>query len=72
MKDVSKKTVALQTVGCRLNQYETERMAAALHPYGIRRVQPGEPADADIINTCTVNLRSDSSGRYLVQKAARE
>ena len=64
--------VALLTVGCRLNQYETEKMGAALYPYGFRRAERGEKADLYIINTCTVTHRADSSSRYLVQKAARE
>lgn len=68
----SHKKLALMTVGCRLNQYETERMGAALYPHGFRRADPGEPADLYIINTCTVTHRADSSSRYLVQKAARE
>ena len=72
MTDARNKTVAVQTVGCRLNQYETEKMAAALYPYGFRRANPGELADLYIINTCTVTHRADSSSRYLVQKAARE
>ena len=66
------KTVSLQTVGCRLNQYETEKMGVALFPYGFRRALPGEPADLYIINTCTVTHRADSTSRYLVKKAARE
>jgi threonylcarbamoyladenosine tRNA methylthiotransferase MtaB len=72
MTGSSHKTVSLQTVGCRLNQYETEKMAAALYPYGFRRAAQGEPADLYIINTCTVTHRADSTSRYLVQKAARE
>ena len=66
------KRVSFQTVGCRLNQYETERMAAALLPYGFRRVARGEIADLYIINTCTVTHRADSSSRYLIHRAARE
>ncbi len=72
MNDANHKIIAVQTVGCRLNQYETEKMAAALYPYGFRRAQADEPADLYIINTCTVTHRADSSSRYLVQKAARE
>jgi len=72
MTGSSHRTVSLQTVGCRLNQYETEKMAAALYPYGFRRAAQGEPADLYIINTCTVTHRADSTSRYLVQKAARE
>ena len=64
--------MSFQTVGCRLNQYETEKMVAALYPYGFRRVTQGEPADLYIINTCTVTHRADATNRYLIQKAARE
>jgi len=66
------KRVSLQTVGCRLNQYETERMVVDLYPYGFRRAQPGEKAELYIINTCTVTHRADSSSRYLINKARRE
>ncbi|RKX25996.1 MAG: tRNA (N(6)-L-threonylcarbamoyladenosine(37)-C(2))-methylthiotransferase MtaB [Candidatus Zixiibacteriota bacterium] len=66
------KTVSLQTVGCRLNQYETEKMAVDLYPYGFRRAAKDESADLYIINTCTVTHRADSSSRYLISKARRE
>jgi threonylcarbamoyladenosine tRNA methylthiotransferase MtaB len=72
MTDRTQKTVSLQTVGCRLNQYETEKMGTALFSCGFRRAAPGEPADLYIINTCTVTHRADSTSRYLVMKAARE
>jgi len=66
------KKLALLTVGCRLNQYETEKMGQALYPHGFRRAKPDEPADLYIINTCTVTHRADSTSRYLIQKATRE
>ncbi|MBU0982378.1 MAG: tRNA (N(6)-L-threonylcarbamoyladenosine(37)-C(2))-methylthiotransferase MtaB [candidate division Zixibacteria bacterium] len=66
------KKLSLRTVGCRLNQYETEKMAADLMPYGFRRSEPGEEADLCIINTCTVTHRADADDRYLVKRAARE
>ncbi len=47
-------------------------MAAALMPYGFRRVKRGEPADLYIINTCTVTHRADSDNRYLIHRAQRE
>jgi threonylcarbamoyladenosine tRNA methylthiotransferase MtaB len=64
--------VRFQTVGCRLNQYETERMAASLDRYGFERVDDGEPAELYIINTCTVTHRADRDCRYLVRRARRE
>lgn len=61
-----------KTVGCRLNQYETEKMAAALYQYGFQRAAHGEQADLFVINTCTVTHRADSTCRWLIHKAARE
>ncbi len=66
------KKVRFQTVGCRLNQYETEKMAADLVPYGLVRAKKNEPADLYIINTCTVTHRADKDSRYFVRRAKRE
>lgn len=71
MSDSSPKTVHFQTVGCRLNQYETEKMAAQLEPYGFERVDK-QAADLYIINTCTVTHRADKDSRYYVRRAKRE
>lgn len=65
------KILRFQTVGCRLNQYESEKMAAKLYPYGFRRSDKNEKADLTIINTCTVTHRADSDCRYLVRRANR-
>jgi threonylcarbamoyladenosine tRNA methylthiotransferase MtaB len=72
MKPETVKKISFQTVGCRLNQYETERMAAQLYPFGFRRAAAGEAADLYIINTCTVTHRADSDCRYLIRRANRE
>jgi threonylcarbamoyladenosine tRNA methylthiotransferase MtaB len=64
--------VSIQTTGCRLNQYESEKMAASLNPYGFERVEKGEKADLYIINTCTVTHKADRSSRNLIRRAARE
>ena len=72
MSERTPKKVSLQTIGCRLNQYETERMAAELNRFGFQRVKRGEPADLYIINTCTVTHRADADDRYWIHRAARE
>lgn len=64
--------VRFLTVGCRLNQYETEKMAADLAPYGLVRAERDEPADLYIINTCTVTHRADKDCRYLARKARKD
>jgi threonylcarbamoyladenosine tRNA methylthiotransferase MtaB len=65
------KKLSIQTTGCRLNQYESEKMAAALYPYGFERAERGEIADLYIINTCTVTHKADRSSRNLIRRAAR-
>ena len=72
MAELRQKKVALHTLGCRLNQYESEKMAAELYPFGFRRANPGESADLYIINTCTVTHRADSDCRQIIKKAARD
>ncbi|MCK4606399.1 MAG: tRNA (N(6)-L-threonylcarbamoyladenosine(37)-C(2))-methylthiotransferase MtaB [candidate division Zixibacteria bacterium] len=72
MTAFSPKKVSFQTVGCRLNQYETERMAADLAACGFQRATRGEVADLYVINTCTVTHRADKDCRYLIRKACRE
>ncbi|MFH1688285.1 MAG: tRNA (N(6)-L-threonylcarbamoyladenosine(37)-C(2))-methylthiotransferase MtaB [bacterium] len=64
--------VKFQTVGCRLNQYETEKMAADLAPFGLVRIDGDEPADLYIINTCTVTHRADKDCRHLARKARKD
>lgn len=68
----SMKKVALETIGCRLNQYDTERIAAGLAGYGFRRVPFFEAADLYIINTCTVTGRADASCRQVIARAVRQ
>ena len=72
MAETRMKKISVQTVGCRLNQYESEKMAAQLYPYGFDRAQHSEPADLYIINTCTVTHKADADCRNLIRKAARK
>ena len=46
--------VALFTIGCKVNQYETEAIAEKLEALGFERVDFREKADLYVINTCTV------------------
>jgi len=65
------KRFATETVGCRLNQYETEKIAAQLEKLGLHRVPFTEPADLYIINTCTVTGRADATCRNYISRVAR-
>ncbi len=68
----AQKKLACHTFGCRLNQYETEKMAAELRPFGFERVSENESADLYLINTCTVTHRADRDCRNYIRKAAKK
>lgn len=64
-------TVGLMTVGCKLNQYESEGIAEALEDAGFEVVPFAAPADVYVVNTCTVTGRSDYRSRQMLRRAAR-
>ncbi len=63
--------VALETLGCKLNQAETESLARQLVAAGYRLVPPAAEADAYILNTCTVTQAADAKSRHLLRLAHR-
>jgi threonylcarbamoyladenosine tRNA methylthiotransferase MtaB len=66
------RTVAITTLGCKINQFESAAMQETLARKGFRIVPFTEPADIYIINTCTVTARTDSESRRLIRRAARQ
>ncbi|PYM05633.1 MAG: tRNA (N(6)-L-threonylcarbamoyladenosine(37)-C(2))-methylthiotransferase MtaB [Candidatus Rokuibacteriota bacterium] len=64
-------TVALATLGCRVNQVDTQEMQGRLEALGCRTVPFDSLADVVIINTCTVTSRADFSDRQLIRRAIR-
>ncbi len=67
----STKTVAVHTLGCRLNFSETGSIAQGFVDRGYEIVPFGEKADINFINTCTVTDDADSTCRSLIRKAFR-
>ncbi len=63
--------VALETLGCKLNQAESESLARQLAAAGYRIVQPSDGADVYILNTCTVTHVADRKSRHLLRLARR-
>ncbi len=63
--------IALETLGCKLNQAETELMARELIDAGYQLVPPEEGADIFILNTCTVTHIADRKSRHLLRLAHR-
>jgi threonylcarbamoyladenosine tRNA methylthiotransferase MtaB len=65
-------TVALTTLGCRLNQVESQEMGALLEGRGFRVVPAGSHAQVYVVNTCTVTGRADFSDRQAIRRITRE
>jgi len=65
------KTIAFATLGCKVNQFESEALMAVLEEKGYCPVPFGSGADITIINTCTVTHRADFDSRRMVRKALR-
>ncbi len=60
------------TLGCKVNQYESEYVRQALLGAGFRDAAPGEAAALCIVNTCTVTLEGDYKSRKRIRQLARQ
>ena len=65
---MNKKTVCFYTLGCKVNQYESNAMAQKLANSGYQIVHEGENADIAIVNTCTVTNMSDRKSRQVLRR----
>jgi threonylcarbamoyladenosine tRNA methylthiotransferase MtaB len=63
--------VAIATLGCKVNQYDTASIATALRHEGCAIVPFESGADVYIINSCTVTDRADAESRQLARRARR-
>lgn len=61
--------VSFLTLGCKVNQYESEAIAEALEAHGFVVVPFGETADATVINTCAVTTEGERKARQMVRRA---
>ncbi len=64
--------VAIYTLGCKVNQYETAAMERELSARGHALVPFEGPADAYVINTCTVTAISDKKSRQMIRRARKQ
>lgn len=60
------------TLGCKVNQYETEYLREGLASIGWSDAAEGEAADLCVVNTCTVTAEGDSKSRQVIRRLARE
>lgn len=63
--------VSVITLGCKVNQFESEAMMELFESNGFRVILPEEKTDIFVINTCTVTSESDRKSRQLINKCKR-
>jgi threonylcarbamoyladenosine tRNA methylthiotransferase MtaB len=61
--------IAITTLGCKINQFESAAMAESLGREGFLVVPFADEADIYLINTCTVTARTDAESRRLIRRA---
>ncbi len=70
-KNISK-NVSITTLGCKVNQYESEAIAERLEAHGYNITAFEDASLAYIINTCTVTAESDRKARQLIRRAIKK
>ena len=60
------------TLGCKVNQYETQYVLEGLLRNGFQEAGENQPADLCIVNSCTVTAEADSKGRQVIRRMHRE
>jgi threonylcarbamoyladenosine tRNA methylthiotransferase MtaB len=66
------KKITFKTLGCRLNQFETDALASQFQKSGYEVVGFNSAADVVVINTCTVTDQSDQKSGQVIRQAARK
>ena len=67
-----KKTVAFCTLGCKVNQYETDAMRGSFEAEGYEVKEFSQEASVYVINTCTVTTRADRKSRQMMHRAKKK
>ena len=65
-------TVGIYTLGCKVNQYESEAVAERLTSLGFEVRGHADTCDAYVINTCTVTAESDRKARQFIRRAIKK
>ena len=66
-----KRKAAFLTLGCKVNQYETDAMEELLRDAGYQIVDFDDMADVYVINTCSVTNMADRKSRQMIHRARR-
>ncbi|HEX2395185.1 MAG TPA: radical SAM protein, partial [Bacteroidales bacterium] len=66
-----KRKVAFKTLGCRLNQFETDSIMTDFYKSGYEIVDFTNPADVYVVNTCTVTNQGDHKSKTAINQAVK-
>lgn len=66
------KTVKFYTVGCKVNQYDTQHIREQYLHAGLKELENEFPADVYVINTCTVTQKADRDSLNFIRRAKQE
>ncbi|UCH12641.1 MAG: tRNA (N(6)-L-threonylcarbamoyladenosine(37)-C(2))-methylthiotransferase MtaB [Candidatus Omnitrophota bacterium] len=66
------KTFKFYTLGCKVNQYETQLILEELLRAGLKEANSNTPADLYIVNTCTVTASADRESRRFIRHSIKE
>lgn len=69
---IEKRTVAFHTLGCKVNQYDTQAMRERFEAAGYRTVEFEEKADVYVVNTCTVTGTGDQKSMKTIRRCHRQ
>jgi threonylcarbamoyladenosine tRNA methylthiotransferase MtaB len=69
---MTQKRIAFKTLGCRLNQFETDAIASKFHKNQYEVVDFNSEADVYVINTCTVTNQGDQKSRQEIHKVLKK
>ncbi len=62
------KTFSIHTLGCKVNQYESQQIREFLENFGLRRAEPSENPDLVVINTCCVTHTASTKSKQQIRK----
>lgn len=65
------RTFTIQTLGCKVNQYESQQIHTLLTGLGLAAVQPDEKPDLTVVNTCCVTKAAAAKSRQFINKAQK-
>jgi threonylcarbamoyladenosine tRNA methylthiotransferase MtaB len=66
------RTFSINTLGCKVNQYESQQIRELLENFGLRKVEPSKKPDLVVINSCCVTHTASAKSRQCIRKIRKQ